>query len=131
MTKRFQFGLVVRGQAEEGEDISRRFQETMALVRMADRLGFDSVTKTAHYSARPFQMLQMVPMLARVKSRLACGCCASAGNCSFRSCIFCTSEAMEISLLSLYPWLRIASRKRCSSMLSAFSAGAALAGLAC
>jgi alkanesulfonate monooxygenase SsuD/methylene tetrahydromethanopterin reductase-like flavin-dependent oxidoreductase (luciferase family) len=65
MASRFQFGLVVRGQAEEGEDISRRFQETLALVRMADRLGFDSVTKTAHYSAYPFQMLQMVPMLAR------------------------------------------------------------------
>lgn len=61
----FQFGLVVRGQAEAGEDISRRFQETLAFVRLADRLGFDSVTKTAHYSAYPFQMLQLVPMLAR------------------------------------------------------------------
>ncbi len=65
MTPSFQFGLVVRGQAEAGEDISRRFQETLAFVRLADRLGFDSVTKTAHYSAHPFQMLQMVPMLAR------------------------------------------------------------------
>jgi alkanesulfonate monooxygenase SsuD/methylene tetrahydromethanopterin reductase-like flavin-dependent oxidoreductase (luciferase family) len=65
MTTRFQFGLVVRGQAEAGEDISRRFQETLAFVRLADRLGFDSVTKTAHYSAYPFQMLQLVPMLAR------------------------------------------------------------------
>jgi len=65
MTNRFQFGLVVRGQAEAGEDISRRFQETLAFVRLADRLGFDSVTKTAHYSAYPFQMLQLVPMLAR------------------------------------------------------------------
>src|SRR3984957_8867474 len=65
MTTKFQFGLVVRGQAEAGEDISRRFQETLAFVRLADRLGFDSVTKTAHYSAHPFQMLQMVPMLAR------------------------------------------------------------------
>jgi alkanesulfonate monooxygenase SsuD/methylene tetrahydromethanopterin reductase-like flavin-dependent oxidoreductase (luciferase family) len=65
MTARFQFGLVVRGQAEQGEDISRRFQETLALVRLADRLGFDSITKTAHYSAYPFQMLQLVPMLAR------------------------------------------------------------------
>jgi len=65
MTPRFQFGLVVRGQAEAGEDISRRFQETLAFVRLADRLGFDSVTKTAHYSAYPFQMLQLVPMLAR------------------------------------------------------------------
>ena len=57
MTAQFQFGLVVRGQAEGGEDISRRFQETLAFVRLADRLGFDSVTKTAHYSAHPFQML--------------------------------------------------------------------------
>jgi alkanesulfonate monooxygenase SsuD/methylene tetrahydromethanopterin reductase-like flavin-dependent oxidoreductase (luciferase family) len=65
MTTKFQFGLVVRGQAEAGEDISRRFQETLAFVRLADRLGFDSVTKTAHYSAHPFQMLQLVPMLAR------------------------------------------------------------------
>ena len=65
MTAQFQFGLVVRGQAEAGEDISRRFQETLAFVRLADKLGFDSVTKTAHYSAYPFQMLQLVPMLAR------------------------------------------------------------------
>ena len=65
MTARFQFGLVVRGQAEANEDISRRFRETLAFVRLADRLGFDSITKTAHYSAHPFQALQLVPMLAR------------------------------------------------------------------
>jgi alkanesulfonate monooxygenase SsuD/methylene tetrahydromethanopterin reductase-like flavin-dependent oxidoreductase (luciferase family) len=65
MAERFQFGLVVRGQAEPGEDISRRFDETIAMVRFADRLGYDSITKTAHYSAHPFQMLQLVPMLAR------------------------------------------------------------------
>ncbi len=65
MSENFQFGLVVRGQAEAGEDIYRRFQETLAFVRLASRLGFDSVTKTAHYSAHPFQALQLVPMLAR------------------------------------------------------------------
>ena len=65
MAGQFQFGLVVRGQAEPGENIVRRFEETIAMVRLADRLGFDSVTKTAHYSAHPFQMLQLVPMLAR------------------------------------------------------------------
>lgn len=65
MSAEFQFGLVVRGQAEPGEDIAHRFQETLAFVRLADRLGYDSVTKTAHYSAHPFQMLQLVPMLAR------------------------------------------------------------------
>jgi alkanesulfonate monooxygenase SsuD/methylene tetrahydromethanopterin reductase-like flavin-dependent oxidoreductase (luciferase family) len=65
MGAKFQLGLVVRGQAEHGEDISRRLGETLAMVRLADRLGYDSVTKTAHYSAHPFQMLQLVPMLAR------------------------------------------------------------------
>ncbi|MGE0226418.1 MAG: LLM class flavin-dependent oxidoreductase [Acetobacteraceae bacterium] len=65
MTAQFQFGLVVRGQAQQGEDISRRYEETLALVRIAHRLGFDSVTKTAHYSAHPWQALQLVPMLAR------------------------------------------------------------------
>ena len=65
MAERFQFGLVVRGQAEPGEDIARRFEETLRFVRLADRLGYDSLTKTAHYSAHPFRMLQLVPMLAR------------------------------------------------------------------
>ena len=65
MAAEFQFGLVVRGQAEAHEDIYRRFQETLAYVRLAGQLGFSSVTKTAHYSSHPFQMLQMVPMLAR------------------------------------------------------------------
>jgi alkanesulfonate monooxygenase SsuD/methylene tetrahydromethanopterin reductase-like flavin-dependent oxidoreductase (luciferase family) len=65
MAAAFQFGLVVRGQAEPGEDIAARFDETIALVRLADRLGYDSITKTAHYSAHPWQMLQLVPMLAR------------------------------------------------------------------
>jgi alkanesulfonate monooxygenase SsuD/methylene tetrahydromethanopterin reductase-like flavin-dependent oxidoreductase (luciferase family) len=65
MTAGFQFGLVIRGQAEPGEDIARRFEETLKLVRLADRLGYDSITKTAHYSAHPWQMLQLVPMLAR------------------------------------------------------------------
>ncbi len=65
MTKTFQFGLVIRGQAEADEDISRRFQETLTFIRLADKLGYNSVTKTAHYSSHPFQMLQMVPMLAR------------------------------------------------------------------
>src|SRR3954471_12220717 len=65
MAERFQFGLVVRGQAEPGEDIARRFEATVRFVREADRLGFDSLTKPAHCSAHPFQMLQLVPMLAR------------------------------------------------------------------
>jgi alkanesulfonate monooxygenase SsuD/methylene tetrahydromethanopterin reductase-like flavin-dependent oxidoreductase (luciferase family) len=65
MAAEFRFGVVVRGQAEPGEDIGRRFEETLSFVRLAHRLGYDSITKTAHYSASPFQMLQLVPMLAR------------------------------------------------------------------
>jgi alkanesulfonate monooxygenase SsuD/methylene tetrahydromethanopterin reductase-like flavin-dependent oxidoreductase (luciferase family) len=65
MAEQFQFGLVIRGQAEAGEDIAARFEETLAMVRLADKLGYDSITKTAHYSAYPWQMLQLVPMLAR------------------------------------------------------------------
>ncbi|MBV8888824.1 MAG: LLM class flavin-dependent oxidoreductase [Alphaproteobacteria bacterium] len=64
-TPRFQFGLVVRGQYPEGDDIARRFEETVAFARRADALGYDSLTKTAHYSAYPFQMFQQVPLLAR------------------------------------------------------------------
>ncbi len=65
MATSFQFGLVVRGQAEAGEDITKRFDETIELVRLANRLGYDSITKTTHYSAHPWKMLQLVPMLAR------------------------------------------------------------------
>ena len=65
MATSFQFGLVVRGQAEAGEDITKRFDETIELVRLANRLGYDSITKTAHYSAHPWQMLQLVAILAR------------------------------------------------------------------
>ena len=38
MATSFQFGLVVRGQAEAGEDITKRFDETIELVRLADHL---------------------------------------------------------------------------------------------
>jgi len=62
---KFQFGLVVRGQYPAGDDMAARFQETIAMARLADKLGFDSITKTSHYSSAPFQMLQQVPLLAR------------------------------------------------------------------
>ena len=44
---------------------AQTLQEDREAIILADKLGFDSVTKTAHYSAHPFQMLQLVPMLAR------------------------------------------------------------------
>src|SRR5262249_35769578 len=65
MAGRFQFGLGGRGQAAPGEGIVRPFGGAPEFVPLADPPGFDSVTKPAHYSAHPFQMLQLVPMLAR------------------------------------------------------------------
>lgn len=90
MAADFQFGLVIRGQAEPGEDIARRFEETLALVRLADRLGYDSITKTAHYSAHPWQMLQLVPMLARFTAE-APHLRLNAGVACCRCCRRCTS----------------------------------------
>lgn len=65
MSKSFQFGLVVRGQYPAGDDPAQRFQETLAMARRADALGYDSITKTSHWSPHPFQALQQVPLLAR------------------------------------------------------------------
>lgn len=65
MSKKFQFGLVVRGQYPAQDDMGRRFAETIAMARRADALGFDSITKTSHWSSYPFQMLSQVPLLAR------------------------------------------------------------------
>lgn len=63
--KTFQFGLVIRGQYPIGDDIAKRFAETVAMARRAEALGFDSLTKTSHFSSHPFQMFQQVPLLAR------------------------------------------------------------------
>jgi alkanesulfonate monooxygenase SsuD/methylene tetrahydromethanopterin reductase-like flavin-dependent oxidoreductase (luciferase family) len=65
MPQKFQFGLVVRGQYPAGDDMAVRFAETIAMARRADALGFDSITKTSHWSSYPFQMLSQVPLLAR------------------------------------------------------------------
>ena len=63
--KTFQFGLVIRGQYPIGDDMAKRFAETVAMARRAEALGFDSLTKTSHFSSHPFQMFQQVPLLAR------------------------------------------------------------------
>ncbi len=61
-----QFGLMVRGQFEQGEDMNARFQELCEQVRLADELGFASITKGSHYSAYPLQDFQQLPFLARM-----------------------------------------------------------------
>ena len=61
-----QFGLMTRGQYELGDDMQRRFAELAEQVRLADRLGFASLTKGSHYSAWPYQDFQQLPYLTRM-----------------------------------------------------------------
>ena len=61
-----QFGLVVRGQFHLGDDIEQRFAEIVQQVKLAEKLGFASVTKTSHYSTHPLQSFQQLPILARL-----------------------------------------------------------------
>jgi len=91
VTAPFRFGIVLRGQYPRGDDVALRFRETVEQARLADRLGFDSITKTSHYSTHPFQSLQQVPLLARLS--------AEAPNCRLNA---------GIVLLALYTPLEIA-----------------------
>ncbi len=61
-----QFGLVVRGQFHLGDDIEARFAEIVEQARLAEKLGFASITKTSHYSTHPLQSFQQLPILARL-----------------------------------------------------------------
>ena len=61
-----QFGLMMRGQFPRGDDMQRRFQELVEQARLANRLGFASLTKGMHYSAAPWQDFQQFPFLCRM-----------------------------------------------------------------
>ncbi|NKB57854.1 MAG: LLM class flavin-dependent oxidoreductase [Alphaproteobacteria bacterium] len=61
-----QFGIMMRGQFPEGENVAERFAEMMEQARMLERLGYHSITKGAHYSTHPLQDLQQIPFLCRV-----------------------------------------------------------------
>ena len=61
-----QFGLMMRAQFPPGDDMAARFGELVEQARLADRLGYASITKGMHYSAAPWQDLQQVPFLSRI-----------------------------------------------------------------
>ena len=61
-----QFGLAVRGQYEPDQDIRQCFEDLVEQAKLADKLGFASITKTSHYSTHPLQALQQLPVLARL-----------------------------------------------------------------
>jgi len=59
-------GLFVSAQHPAGADPSRALAEHLEQVRLARSLGYDSVFVGQHFLAEPFQMLQPVPLLARL-----------------------------------------------------------------
>jgi alkanesulfonate monooxygenase SsuD/methylene tetrahydromethanopterin reductase-like flavin-dependent oxidoreductase (luciferase family) len=77
MSGGFKLSLIVRGQHPPG-DPAGHLADDLALVRAADRLGFDGVVKGSHFSAHPFQSVQQLPFLSYCTAiaprlRIICG----------------------------------------------------------
>ena len=60
------FGLFVSAQYPAGEDPAARLDEHLEQVRFVRDAGFHSVFAGQHFLPAPFQMLQSVPLLARL-----------------------------------------------------------------
>ena len=98
-TMSMQFGIMMRGQFPQGDNVADRFAEMMEQARMAETLGYHSITKGAHYSTHPLQDLQQVPFLCRVAAEApslrlntgvlllpaaqAAGCCGAAWHAGY------------------------------------------------
>ena len=66
--QKMQFGLAIRGQYASNQNIQTCFEELINECKAAEALGFDSFTKTSHYSTAPFQAFQQYPILARLSA---------------------------------------------------------------
>ena len=62
------FGIMVRGQYPAGDDMPARFAELVEQAKLAERLGYDCIAKSSHYSAHPMQEFQQIPLLARLSA---------------------------------------------------------------
>jgi alkanesulfonate monooxygenase SsuD/methylene tetrahydromethanopterin reductase-like flavin-dependent oxidoreductase (luciferase family) len=60
------FGLIIRGQYAQGDDMRVRLREDLGAARRAEELGYDLVAKGSHYSSHPFQYIQQIPYLCQV-----------------------------------------------------------------
>ena len=60
------YGLFVSAQHPPDEDLSRALAEHLEQVRLVRDSGFDSIFAGQHFLSSPYQMLQPVPLLARV-----------------------------------------------------------------
>jgi alkanesulfonate monooxygenase SsuD/methylene tetrahydromethanopterin reductase-like flavin-dependent oxidoreductase (luciferase family) len=60
------FGLIIRGQYPQGDDMQVRLREDLEAAKLAEELGYDCVAKGSHYSSYPFQYIQQIPYLTQV-----------------------------------------------------------------
>ena len=61
-----QFGLMMRAQFPQTDDMQQRFRELMEQARLANTLGYSCITNGMHYSSTPFQDFQQMPFLCRM-----------------------------------------------------------------
>ena len=61
-----QVGVMLRGQFAHDVDIVAKAHELIEQARLADSLGYASITKGSHYSTPDHQALQQLPLLARL-----------------------------------------------------------------
>src|SRR6266567_1120046 len=61
-----QFGLMMRAQFPQGDDMQVRFREIVEQARLADELGYACITNGMHYSSAPWQDFQQFPFLCRM-----------------------------------------------------------------
>jgi alkanesulfonate monooxygenase SsuD/methylene tetrahydromethanopterin reductase-like flavin-dependent oxidoreductase (luciferase family) len=61
-----QFGLQLNSQHPATENMRARLQELVEQVHLAQAVGFHSIVAPQHYLPAPFQMLQPLPLLARM-----------------------------------------------------------------
>ena len=64
-TKKMRYGIGMRTQYPQGDDMVKRTEDQMAQARAANKLGFDSLMKSQHLAGYPLQEFQQVPFLAR------------------------------------------------------------------
>ena len=60
------FGLIIRGQYPQGDDMRVRLREDLDAAVRAEQLGYDVIGKGSHYSSHPFQYIQQIPYLCQV-----------------------------------------------------------------
>ncbi|MDR3536504.1 MAG: LLM class flavin-dependent oxidoreductase [Acetobacteraceae bacterium] len=60
------FGLIIRGQYPQGDDMRIRLREDLDAATRAQALGYDCIAKGSHYSSHPFQYIQQIPYLCQV-----------------------------------------------------------------